>query len=569
MGGMSVEPSEARASRSADQAEVRPGPTLERGPVSSCAELAEAVERLQWVWIERPLTFYEALVRQGICDQAVAPLPAIAEIWDDLPNALRNTLTRHSLTVVQDILTTSQEEFAELRCVGTVRVREFLELQGRLASWLEQHGLEDAPPPRSLACPSAPEAVALQGPPALPDSLLGVIDELLARVCGAKQADGKRNVEMWRAREGLEDGRVRTLDEVADVHGVTRERVRQIVTRAGTRVRSALDGPRYAPVRDAVAAAGRVCWGVAPLSGFARILREEAGWREEPSPSEIRLLGRLLRGTPLGYAVGPEAPSIVVYERACERLRDRVREGLRARLEALDEGVHILDLRHELAHAIGPCERPCESGQRAPIPGCADVTAVERVPEPYLRAHIVDLKPCPLDGDDRLMPLAWTTLRHGRDRRSVVRAALATLGAPAHFRQIANRVRAHNGHCGGVSDQYVHNCLINGDDCVNVGRGLYGLAGWGLEKHATVADRVVSCLQAAGGPRTVAQVLADLDDGYCTEGNVRASIQQNPTRLYYEEGLVGLAAWRRESVKRVDPETAPLIGDDGSDWVLA
>jgi RNA polymerase primary sigma factor len=47
----------------------------------------------------------------------------------------------------------------------------------------------------------------------------------------------EREANIVRLRFGLIDGRPRTLDEIGDVHGVTRERIRQIETKAMAKLR--------------------------------------------------------------------------------------------------------------------------------------------------------------------------------------------------------------------------------------------------------------------------------------------------------------------------------------------
>jgi len=48
----------------------------------------------------------------------------------------------------------------------------------------------------------------------------------------------KRESDVLRLRFGLEDGRTRTLAEIGDTMSVTRERIRQIETRALEKLRS-------------------------------------------------------------------------------------------------------------------------------------------------------------------------------------------------------------------------------------------------------------------------------------------------------------------------------------------
>ena len=66
----------------------------------------------------------------------------------------------------------------------------------------------------------------------------GVMAELLGqRLREALDALGERESRILRLRYGLDDGRPRTLEEVGQVFGLTRERIWQIEARAMGRLR--------------------------------------------------------------------------------------------------------------------------------------------------------------------------------------------------------------------------------------------------------------------------------------------------------------------------------------------
>ena len=66
----------------------------------------------------------------------------------------------------------------------------------------------------------------------------GVMAEMLGeRLRESLDALGERESRILRLRCGLDDGRPRTLEEVGQVFGLTRERIRQIEARAMGRLR--------------------------------------------------------------------------------------------------------------------------------------------------------------------------------------------------------------------------------------------------------------------------------------------------------------------------------------------
>jgi RNA polymerase primary sigma factor len=65
-----------------------------------------------------------------------------------------------------------------------------------------------------------------------------VSDTLLRRyVQGVLATLSEREASIIALRFGLSDGQPRTLDEIGDIHGVTRERIRQIETKAIAKLR--------------------------------------------------------------------------------------------------------------------------------------------------------------------------------------------------------------------------------------------------------------------------------------------------------------------------------------------
>ena len=68
-------------------------------------------------------------------------------------------------------------------------------------------------------------------------------DEFKAQVAAALRWISPRDGKVLRLRFGLDDGQSRTLEQVGQVLGITRERVRQIETRALAQLRGSTGHP--------------------------------------------------------------------------------------------------------------------------------------------------------------------------------------------------------------------------------------------------------------------------------------------------------------------------------------
>jgi hypothetical protein len=98
---------------------------------------------------------------------------------------------------------------------------------------------------------------------------------------------------------------------------------------------------------------------------------------------------------------------------------------------------------------------------------------------------------------------AWglTTWRdiNPRNIRDKTLFMLKKVGTPLHFTEIAEQIRGAKFDQKRVTDQAVHNELINGPEFVLIGRGIYALKEWGYVP-GTVADVITNVLKQADGP---------------------------------------------------------------------
>lgn len=121
----------------------------------------------------------------------------------------------------------SQKELAEEMGIAGDRVSDILQLAGEPISLEAPVGSEET----SLLGEFIEDSEAPRPPAIASDSLLGEqVEEALASL-------SEREARVLRLRFGLEGGRPHTLEQVGEVLGLTRERIRQIQTQALRRLR--------------------------------------------------------------------------------------------------------------------------------------------------------------------------------------------------------------------------------------------------------------------------------------------------------------------------------------------
>jgi hypothetical protein len=498
------------------------------------------------------------------------PIDAIWDVWSQLPGLLRNCLRINGITTVHDVLTMEPADFAALRGVGTKRVQAFMELREALRSRRLQQGIDAAHEFASAGADATPAldtpVHTIEGVAATWPSLEMLLRDVARRVSANRgyTADWERNHEIWLSYHGLGQPGKRTLDAIGAVHGLTRERVRQIVNKlnrlvAGEIERSAALGPFRTALRHAMAQ----CLGIARTEDLARLLQEQMGWEQQPSPETLQVLADILAHTSLRFNLR-RREGVVEHPEACEALRERVAEKIEARLQEIHESEHILDFVHHVTWACrnGTCHRSRSTSQ---VPCCGGEHGETNLPCEYVKAVLAQIKPCPLDGD-RVWGHWWTRLRLPRPKKDVVRAALHILGRPVHYSELTEFICKHNEAFSQADERYVHSLLVLGSEYVLTGElGTYGLREWGVEEYLTVGDRIEQLLREHGAPLPQETIIRRLKEMAINENNIRAALMQQRFRRGLH-GHVELTEWATETeTARALASSSPgplLMGDD-------
>lgn len=288
------------------------------------------------------------------------------------------------------------------------------------------------------------------------ESILSVIDQ-------------EREREIITRRFGLYD-RKETLEQIGELLGITRERVRQLEKAILIRLKIAGEEGKIPAIQTVEKA----------------IIRE------------LSEIGRL--------ATVNDLADILLGEKATPLSRSRV-----AFAAALAPRLTTLDENDNYRAAVGIAEYGDEKKIREQVDQV--VAAIKKNGEPvtieqlhekldhdhpsHVRAlasvskHLAHLK-------DMWGLNKWPTV-NPKNIRDKIYVILAENGKPMHFSEIADSIKGSNFSRKNVTTQAIHNELIKDGRFVLIGRGIYALNSWGYSK-GTVADTIADILRSSPEP---------------------------------------------------------------------
>ncbi len=513
---------------------------------------------------------------------AALPITALGEIWLSLPIALRNILQRYYLNTVGKILALAPEDFARLHGVGPVRVQAFIDLQNKLkalrdtyretvsvTSQVAQEGTTTAkerpfeePRLEERATSTLTFPLSFRRP-----SFEEMWQELLAQA-EKRNAWGfasARNYNIWvryyqHPLGAFQAEKRKTLEDLGETYGLTRERVRQIIAKFTHRLVEELQySPDFVLFGQVVQEILIRSLGLMCVEDFAKSLQARMQWDCPPTAAELALLSRLLAKTDFPYRFRCRN-GLIEHENTCPFLHQEVTQKAQAILKEIDDRLHLLDFAYELSQA---CVRlPCaKRGGTCPPYTCGVTGEKPSLPATYVKAILTEMAPSPLE-EEYVWGYWWTQLKKARQKGPAIYAALHILGRPTHYKELLQFLCQHNPLFSASDERYVLNHLINGEEYVLTERlGTYGLAAWNVVKYETVGDRIENMLRGEQKMIPQSVIIRRLKSQGIPEGNIRAALEQQ--RFFRdEEGYVGLAEWATEKNKPPKPQTSLFIWED-------
>jgi len=287
-----------------------------------------------------------------------------------------------------------------------------------------------------------------------------IVQDILATI------DREREREIIARRFGLFD-RKETLEQIGELLGITRERVRQLEKSVMTKLRTTSNElPHIAEVETALLSA------IEAVGQTARITTLGTELTAENTRTDQSRLAFLTELTP-GISAISEDDNF--YQAAGNA---KVHDEAAIKKE-------VAKLVDTIAKAGKPLETR-ELTQAASMPNDIYATALASTSKQLAT----------LNG--RWGLVKWPTV-NPKNIRDKIYVILAENGKHMHFNEISEAIKASDFKRKDVTTQAIHNELIKDKRFVLIGRGIYALREWGYKK-GTVADIISEVLREAGEP---------------------------------------------------------------------
>ena len=281
--------------------------------------------------------------------------------------------------------------------------------------------------------------------------------------------DQEREREIITRRFGLYDRR-ETLEQIGELLGITRERVRQLEKAILTKLKTAT-------------ASGKI----QTVNSLEKVLVRN-----------LVELGRIARVQDL--------TNHLLNNVSDQRERAHV-----AFIAELAPGLTVIDENDNYHHSIGIADY----GDDKKIRGEVDiiVTTIKKHGEPLTIEALHDKLSYEHPDHVRALASVSKSLAHLKDSWGLVKwptvnpknirdkiyVILAENGKPMHFSEIADSIKDSSFKRKNVTTQAIHNELIKDPRFVLIGRGIYALNSWGFDR-GTVADIIADVLKQSDAP---------------------------------------------------------------------
>lgn len=281
--------------------------------------------------------------------------------------------------------------------------------------------------------------------------------------------DQEREREIVTRRFGLTDRR-ETLEQIGELLGITRERVRQLEKAILVRLKIAAEEEKL----PAVHSIERIL--IRDLSEHGRVSRIEdiaeriTGDTKSPlAKAHIAFIAELSSRLTVVNENDNYHHAIAIKEYGDEK---KIKQGVDKIVKTIKEEGQPLTI--EELHSKLNYENPSQ------------VRALASVSK--LLAHL----------KDRWGLVKWPTV-NPKNIRDKIYVILAENGKPMHFSEIATSIKSSDFKRRNVTTQAIHNELIKDKRFILIGRGIYALENWGYSK-GTVSDIIVDVIREAGEP---------------------------------------------------------------------
>lgn len=332
-----------------------------------------------------------------------------------------------------------------------------------------------------------------------------------------------RNTDIIALTWGLESGERATLQEIGEEIGLTRERVRQIIVRAEALIKKYIKMDAFAELVSLVEVLVNEAGGLLRIDTLAANLQMKTRWKTPP------------KHLPLYKLLSLDKKWIVDIENGHVRLRNA------PCVKCSDVRRYLQDLFNNETHAIHAQDAGCRVANF-----CRDTCKRDLLVPQHFGPDIVKLwagrcKNIRVYNDELLDSHYWT-LRHERKIVKVVHAALAEIGTPTYYKDLAEFIRTHNDNHQDISDKNIHACLTSHPKMFKIAqRGTYALIHWKTKAYLSHGDAIIRLLQEKG-PLTVGQITGILTrEEEFKAANIIAALTMHPAFQKLADGRYDLS----------------------------
>lgn len=289
-----------------------------------------------------------------------------------------------------------------------------------------------------------------------------VINDVLATI------DREREREIVARRFGLFD-RKETLEQIGELLGITRERVRQLEKAVVTKLKAAAEQgqlPHINDVQEVLKTAIRDMGNVARIQELSARLTKE---NSRVDQARVAFLAQL-------------CPELTVVD-------DNDHFHHSVGLKTVHDDKKIRDHVAKIIDAIKKIGEPTTVDKVAEAVGNSDHKHTEALASTSKQLATLN---------NRWGLIRWPMV-NPKNIRDKIYVILHEAGKHMHFNEIADAIKDSDFKRKDVTTQAIHNELIKDKRFVLIGRGIYALKEWGYEK-GTVADIITEVLRKAGEP---------------------------------------------------------------------
>lgn len=280
--------------------------------------------------------------------------------------------------------------------------------------------------------------------------------------------DREREREIVSRRYGLFD-RKETLEQIGELLGITRERVRQLEKAVVARLKATADANQLPHMSEV----------------------------QQAFKTEIEAMGKVARISELSMRITKD--------------NSRIDQARIAFLAQLSPDLVVIDDNDHFHHAVGIVAAHDEKKIKDQVVKIID--AIKKIAEPAditkiaaeagqsdekQAAALASISKALANLNNRWGLIKWPMV-NPKNIRDKIYVILHEAGKHMHFNEISESIKSSDFKRKDVTTQAIHNELIKDKRFVLIGRGIYALKEWGYEK-GTVADIITEVLKKADEP---------------------------------------------------------------------